>query len=79
MVNVDIYSENSTMTKLHKLLIQRAMTQTELCERVKQVTGVNIELYRMSKIVNGQITNYFTNTAKAIAQTLQVPIEDILE
>ena len=67
------------MTKLHKILIRRGMTQTELAARVKEVTGVNIELYRMSKIVNGQMTNYFTSTAKAIAQTLQVPIEDILE
>jgi DNA-binding Xre family transcriptional regulator len=67
------------MTKLYKILINRGLTQTELCEKILKETGVNIELYRMSKIVNGQTKNYFTDTAKAIAKTLQVHIEDILE
>jgi hypothetical protein len=33
----------------------------------------------VSKIVNGSIKNYFTETARAIANTLEVPIEEILE
>jgi DNA-binding Xre family transcriptional regulator len=67
------------MTKLHKLLIQRGMTQRELRQMVIDKTGVDIQLYRISKIVTGQLTNYFTDTAKAIATALNVSIEDILE
>lgn len=67
------------MTKLHKLLIQRGMTQRELRQMVIDKTGVDIQLYRISKIVTGQLTNYFTDTAKAIATALDVSIEDILE
>jgi hypothetical protein len=29
--------------------------------------------------VNGQLTNYFTDTAKMIANALSIPIENILE
>jgi DNA-binding Xre family transcriptional regulator len=41
--------------------------------------GVEIQTYRISKIVTGQLTNYFTDTAKAIAQALDVKVDDILE
>ena len=67
------------MTKLHKLLIQRGMTQRELRQMVIDKTGVDIQLYRISKIVTGQLTNYFTDTARAIANALDVSIEEILE
>jgi DNA-binding Xre family transcriptional regulator len=67
------------MTKLHKILIQRGMTQRELRQVVVDKTGVDIQLYRISKIVTGQLTNYFTDTAKAIANALTVSIEEILE
>jgi DNA-binding Xre family transcriptional regulator len=67
------------MTKLHKILIQRGMTQRELRQLVLDKTGVEIQKYRISKIVTGQLTNYFTDTAKAIATSLDVRIEDILE
>jgi DNA-binding Xre family transcriptional regulator len=67
------------MTKLHKILIQRGMTQRELRQVVVDKTGVDIQLYRISKIVTGQLTNYFTDTAKAIANALNVSIEEILE
>jgi DNA-binding Xre family transcriptional regulator len=67
------------MTRLHQLLIQRGMTQKELKELVLKKTGVEIQTYRISKIVTGQLTNYFTDTAKAIAQALDVKVDDILE
>jgi DNA-binding Xre family transcriptional regulator len=67
------------MTKLHRILIQRGMTQKELYQLVLERTGVEIQLYRISKIVKGQLTNYFTDTAKAIAQALDVKVDDILE
>jgi transcriptional regulator with XRE-family HTH domain len=67
------------MTKLHKILIQRGMTQRELRQLVLDKTGYEIQIYRISKIVTGQITNYFTDTAKAIANALDVTIDEILE
>ena len=67
------------MTKIHKILIQRGMTQRELRQLVLDKTGVEIQIYRISKIVTGQITNYFTDTAKAIANALEVSIDDIIE
>jgi DNA-binding Xre family transcriptional regulator len=66
-------------TKLAQILIKRGISQTELIEKIRETQGVNIEKYRMSKIVSGQITNYFTSTARAISTALDLPIEDILE
>lgn len=66
-------------TKLAQILIRRGISQTELIDIIRATQGVNIEKYRMSKIVSGQITNYFTSTARAIANALNLPIEDILE
>ena len=66
-------------TKLAQILIKRGISQTELIEKIRETQGVNIEKYRMSKIVSGQITNYFTSTARAISNALNLPIEDILE
>jgi DNA-binding Xre family transcriptional regulator len=70
---------NDNKTKLAQILIKRGMSQTELIDRVRETQGVNIEKYRMSKIVSGQIRNYFTSTARAISNALNLPIEDILE
>jgi DNA-binding Xre family transcriptional regulator len=67
------------MTKLHRILIQRGMTQKELQALVLEKTGMDIQLYRISKIVTGQLKNYFTDTAKAIATALEVSVDDILE
>ncbi len=66
-------------TKLAQILIKRGISQTELIDKIKETQGVNIEKYRMSKIVSGQITNYFTTTARAISNALDLPLEDILE
>jgi len=66
-------------TKLQRLLIQRGFSQSDLQKKVLVNTGIKIEPYRVSKIVNGSIKNYFTDTARAIAKTLEVSIEEILE
>lgn len=66
-------------TKLHALLIQREMSQEELRRKIEEVSGRPIGSDRISRIVNGQLTNYFTDTAKQIASALSVRIEDILE
>jgi DNA-binding Xre family transcriptional regulator len=66
-------------TKLEQILNSRGISQTELIEKIRIVQGINIEKYRMSKIVKGHINNYFTNTARAIAKALDLKMEDILE
>ena len=66
-------------TKVYTLILNRGYNLTEFVKKVKDTTGVNIELYRMSKIASGLIKNYKTNTARAIANTLGVNIDDILE
>jgi DNA-binding Xre family transcriptional regulator len=66
-------------TKLAQILIKRGISQTELIDKIRETQGVNIEKYRMSKIVSGQIKNYFTSTARAISNALNLPIEEILE
>lgn len=66
-------------TKLHAILIQREMSQEELRRIIKEQSGENIGSDRISRIVNGQLTNYFTHTAKLISKALSVRIEDILE
>lgn len=66
-------------TKIAKLLIQRDMSQEELRRAILAKFNKNIGSDRISRIVNGQLTNYFTETAQYIAGALGVNIEDILE
>jgi|LakMenE18May11ns_1017448.scaffolds.fasta_scaffold9615704_2 hypothetical protein len=66
-------------TKLHAILIQREMSQEELRRIIFDKSGKTIGSDRISRIVNGQLTNYFTDTAKMIANALSIPIENILE
>lgn len=77
MTTKDISTKKQT--KVYALILSRGYNLTEFIKRVKDTTGVNIELYRMSKIASGLIRNYKTDTARAIANTLGVPIDDILE
>lgn len=72
-------SNTKPKTKLHAILIQRDMSQEELRRTILEQSGVNVGSDRISRIVNGQLTNYFTNTAKLIANALSVRLEDILE
>jgi hypothetical protein len=66
-------------TKLHAILIQREMSQEELRRIIFERSGKTIGSDRISRIVNGQLTNYYTDTAKLIASALSVSMEDILE
>lgn len=70
---------NQPKTKLHAILIQREMSQEELRRIIFDSSGKTIGSDRISRIVNGQLTNYFTDTAKMIATALSLPIEAILE
>lgn len=66
-------------TKLHAILIQREMSQEELRKMIYDKTGQMIGADRISRIVNGQQTNYTVQTGKLIADALSVKIDDIIE
>lgn len=67
------------MTKLAKILIERSMTQRDLQRTVEEKYGFKIGDDRISKMVNGKLTNYHIQTAKLIADSLQIKIDDIVE
>ena len=72
-------NKTKSKTKLETLLIQREMSNEELRRIILEQSGENIGSDRISRIVNGQLTNYYVRTAILISKALSVPIEDILE
>ena len=72
-------TKDNPKTKLEKILIQREMSNEELRRTILEQSGENIGSDRISRIVNGQLTNYYVHTANLIAKALSVKIEDILE
>ena len=67
------------MTKLAKILIDRKMSQRDLQRAIKDKSGEFIGDDRISRMVNGVLTNLQVNTARIIANTLDVSIDDIVE
>jgi hypothetical protein len=67
------------ITKLAKLLILKGMTQQELYNLVQQKTGRAIQLYRISTMVNGKLTDYKVSTARTLATALEVSTDEIIE
>lgn len=67
------------MTKLAKILIDKKMTQRDLQRAIKQKHEINLGDDRISRMVTGRLTNYHIQTAKIIADTLEVTIDDIVE
>ncbi len=67
------------MTKLERILIIRDMSNRDLQRAIKEKHGIFIGDDRISKMVNGHHTNILLNTAKLIATTLDVSIDDIVD
>jgi DNA-binding Xre family transcriptional regulator len=67
------------MTKLQEILNVKGMSQRDLQRAVKSKFNILLGDDRISKMVSGKVTNYHVNTAKIIAQTLDVSIDDIVE
>lgn len=67
------------MTKLAVILAERGMTQRDLQREIMSQHGFKLGDDRISKMVNGKLTNYHINTAKLVAETLKVKIDDIIE
>jgi DNA-binding Xre family transcriptional regulator len=66
------------MTKLQQLLIDKEMTQRDLQRAILEKENVFIGDDRISKLVNGVQKNVTMKTAKLVADTLGVKIDDIV-
>ena len=66
------------MTKLQQLLIDKEMTQRDLQRAILDKQNVFIGDDRISKLVNGVQKNVTMKTAKLVADTLGVKIDDIV-
>jgi len=67
------------MTKLANILVSKGMTQRDLQRAIMAKFDVFIGDDRISKLYNGKLINYHLKTAKMIADTLGVTIDDISE
>ena len=67
------------MTKLAKILIDKNMTQRDLQRAIKQKHNIFLGDDRISRMVTGRLTNYHIQTAKILADVLEVKIDDIVE
>ena len=59
--------------------MDKGMSQRDLQRAIYDKFEVLIGDDRISKMVNGVLTNYHINTAKLISETLGVKIDDIVE
>jgi hypothetical protein len=66
------------MTKLAKILSDRQMTYKDFQISVFEKTGYYLGFDRISKIVNGKQNDILLSTAKHIADTLDLKIDDII-
>lgn len=67
------------MTKLAFILAERGMSQRDLQRAIQNLHGLKIGDDRISKMVNGKLKNYHIQTAKIVAETLDVKVDDIIE
>lgn len=67
------------MTKISVILIQKGMTQRDLQRAILDKFSVKYGDDRISRIVNGKVRNYSVLTAKILADTLEVKIDDIVD
>jgi len=66
-------------TKLSSILNDRGMTQRDLQRLIEESQGVFLGDDRISKMVSGKLINIHLRTAKLIADTLEVTIDDICD
>ena len=67
------------MTKLAIILAERGMSQRDLQRLIEEQYEFKIGDDRISKMVNGKLVNYHIQTAKLIADSLDVKIDDIVD
>lgn len=69
----------SSKTKLAQLLQEKGWSQVELRLNIFEKTGYNIGADRISKMVNGTLTNYSISTAKIFADVLDVSLDELID
>tara|TARA_Y100000592_G_C5475499_1_gene322039 strand:+ start:3685 stop:3918 length:234 start_codon:yes stop_codon:yes gene_type:complete len=67
------------MTKLKELLIKKSLSQKELFTLIEQKCHVPIGYDRISKIVNGKITNYSLFTLLKFCVALNCSPNDLVD
>lgn len=67
------------MTKIQAILKEREITPTQFQKLLLQKSKSKMGLCRISKLIHGKLTNYTIKTAKAIANSLDVTINDIVD
>ncbi len=66
-------------TKLKTLLAERKISQRDFIEMIKKKTKEVYSPARISKYVNGVTAFMTTDTAKILAKTLGVKIDDVID
>jgi transcriptional regulator with XRE-family HTH domain len=68
------------VTKLHKILIQRGMTQKDFRELIiKTNNGKAPSIYILNELINGKRLNYNVDTIRQIKNALNVSYDELIE
>lgn len=67
------------VTKLHKILIQRGMTQKDFRDLIIKTNGKAPSIYILNEMINGKRQNYTIDTLRQIKNALQVSYDDLID
>jgi transcriptional regulator with XRE-family HTH domain len=68
------------VTKLHKILIQRGMTQKDFRTLIQQTNNGNApSIYILNEMINGKRLNYNISTLRQIKKALNVSYDELIE
>jgi DNA-binding Xre family transcriptional regulator len=67
------------MTRIQEALFKKRMTQSDLYNRIVEISEVPVTRAMLSRICTGRQKNYHTNTLLKICFALEVSPNDILE
>jgi transcriptional regulator with XRE-family HTH domain len=68
------------VTKLHKILIQRGMTQKDFRDLIQKTNnGKAPSIYILNEMINGKRINYNIDTLRQIKKALNVSYDELIE
>ena len=67
------------MTKLKKILIEKSMSQKDLYNAINEKCNVPMGYDRISKIINGKVTNYSLFTLLKLCYALDVTPNELVD
>jgi transcriptional regulator with XRE-family HTH domain len=68
------------VTKLHKILIQRGMTQKDFRNLIQETNdGKAPSIYILNELINGKRSNYNIETLRQIKKALNVSYDELIE